>query len=162
MRPSCGVSVVIAAACMCAYAVECKSVEHVQLLVGVFITPQTPFELRQAFRNATRGVLPRVRLVFFVGIEGNFSEEQRAHGDIVQGICSFPKAAQAPPQEATQTRLFRYTDAAPPTGGFDENMNFGKTFAWFQWASTQVSAAFPKATQNALSGSPLGSSIAGR
>ena len=62
--------------CMCV-------VESVELLVGVFITPQTPFELRQAFRNSTRD--PRVRLVFFVGIEGNFSEEQRVHRDIVQG-----------------------------------------------------------------------------
>ena len=69
LRLSLGVVVV----CMYGHVVECKSVEHVQLLVGVFITPQTPFELRQAFRNATRGVLPRVRLVFFVGIEGNFS-----------------------------------------------------------------------------------------
>ena len=84
-RHSLGVSVVVAAACMYGYAVECKSVERVQLLVGVFITPQTPFELRQAFRNATRGVRQRVRLVFFVGIGGNFSEEQRTHRDIVQG-----------------------------------------------------------------------------
>ena len=103
MRPSCGVSVVVAAVCLYGYAVECKPVERVQLLVGVFITPQTPFELRQAFRNATRGVLPRVRLVFFVGIEGNFSEEQRAHRDIVQGCYSYSKA--------TQTRLFSPSDA---------------------------------------------------
>jgi hypothetical protein len=114
MRPSCGVSVAIAAACMWAYAVECKPVERVQLLVGVFITPQTPFELRQAFRNATRGVLPRVRLVFFVGIEGNFSEEQRAHRDIVQGSRSFLK------------RYSKATQTAPPRTSFSPSAAFPK------------------------------------
>ena len=112
LRLSLGVVVV----CMYGHEVECKSVEQVQILVGVFITPQTPFELRQAFRNATRGVLPRVRLVFFVGIEGNFSEEQRAHRDIVQGSRSFSKRhSKATPSAAFPKLLQSYSNAIPLT-----------------------------------------------
>ena len=84
--------------CMCV-------VESVELLVGVFITPQTPFELRQAFRNSTRD--PRVRLVFFVGIEGNFSEEQRVHRDIVQGICPWLLFSSSINDHMTQVALTR-------------------------------------------------------
>jgi hypothetical protein len=38
----------------------------------------------------------------------------------------------------------------PESGGFDENMNFGKTFAWFQWASTQVADYVIKLDTDAL------------
>ena len=55
------------------------------LLIGVFITGTTPIGVRDAFRNSTASTLPHIKLVFFVGREGDFKEEQAIHGDIVQG-----------------------------------------------------------------------------
>ena len=60
-----------------------------RVLVGIFITKDTPAALRMAFRNSTESLKTELRIVFFVGKEGDFAAEQAQYGDIVQG--AFPE-----------------------------------------------------------------------